>query len=89
MPTNQPEEGRPNYETLKSETKDFDANVRMAVELVRVTGGRSRSPQTDFISVTRLVRHRDGSMMRKWRVSIPMDPEVRAFLASQLVSIGS
>lgn len=72
------------FETLKEEKKNFGKNDFIEVSLKKV---KSDTGETEFLSIARGYYLKDGSVRYKKSVTIPLDPEVREFVAKTLKSI--
>ena len=79
MPSSEPE--GTSYETVRSEVKRFGKNSYMEVSRQRLRQGKTA---TDFLVVTRGYFEKDGT--RQWTrfVTVPDDPQLKAWLRRSL-----
>jgi hypothetical protein len=70
------------FETVKSEVRDFGGAGFVAVERKRVKDG-DKTPN-EFLIIARGFYLRDGTARRRNFVTVPDQPEVKAFIAQAI-----
>ena len=72
------------FETVKAEIKEFGKNNFIEVARKKAV---SEDGSTEFISVSRGYYARDGSRKFKRSITIPDDPETKAFMSEMIMNL--
>ena len=75
----------PDFETVKSEVRDFGTAGFVAVERKRVKSG-DKEP-SEFVLIARGFYLKDGTARRRNFVTLPDDPEVRSFVGKAVQEV--
>ncbi len=72
------------FETVKAEIKEFGKNNFIEIARKKAV---SEDGSTEFISVSRGYYARDGSRKFKRSITIPDDPETKAFMSEMIMNL--